>query len=292
MQTSYCGNNCEECKWKEELNCPGCKEGPGRTIPNGGSCKIAQCCRNEGVEGCPDCPKMDSCMSYRNRAFQHEYRQDQLEAAQYQASEARHEVVDKKIRNRSELHLWLKLIFWAVIISTGATVISKIGFVWVPLITQVVCHGLVTFSLFKLVTYETKYRAALICNLIRFVLYVICVVALLLLKFGNFNLAYIILFFYLVLYVIDIISSYYLFRANAEVLFGIDDALSEKWKKLWIWYIVSLVVMIVGLCMSYLISGIAAIVFLVVSIIEIVYLYQTAEAFSGENYETVSSDED
>lgn len=30
MEGTYCGKLCEECQYKEMLQCPGCKEGPGK----------------------------------------------------------------------------------------------------------------------------------------------------------------------------------------------------------------------------------------------------------------------
>ena len=50
MAETYCGKSCAECTKKEELNCMGCKTGPGR--PFGGDCELAKCVRDKGHETC------------------------------------------------------------------------------------------------------------------------------------------------------------------------------------------------------------------------------------------------
>ena len=48
MAETYCGKSCAECTKKEQLNCSGCKAGPGRQF--GGDCELAKCVRDKGHE--------------------------------------------------------------------------------------------------------------------------------------------------------------------------------------------------------------------------------------------------
>ena len=66
MAETYCGKTCSECRSKEELNCPGCKYGPGREIH--GDCKLARCCRTKGHEVCDTCSHYTTCGTFRGRA--------------------------------------------------------------------------------------------------------------------------------------------------------------------------------------------------------------------------------
>ena len=50
MAETYCGKSCEECTKKEQLDCSGCKTGPGRQF--GGDCELAKCVRDKGHETC------------------------------------------------------------------------------------------------------------------------------------------------------------------------------------------------------------------------------------------------
>lgn len=42
MGDTYCGKLCEDCQFKDNLQCPGCKTGPGKTWMT--ECELAKCC--------------------------------------------------------------------------------------------------------------------------------------------------------------------------------------------------------------------------------------------------------
>ena len=78
MAETYCGKNCSECSKKEQLNCSGCKAGPGRQF--GGDCELAKCIRSKGHESCDTCSFKGNCGTYRNRDSMPDYRIRKIEA--------------------------------------------------------------------------------------------------------------------------------------------------------------------------------------------------------------------
>lgn len=46
MGDTYCGKLCEDCQFKDNLQCPGCKTGPGKTWMT--ECELAKCCMDKG----------------------------------------------------------------------------------------------------------------------------------------------------------------------------------------------------------------------------------------------------
>jgi hypothetical protein len=48
-----CGIDCEACKYREQMNCPGCPATGGK--PFWGECQVARCCIGKGHEHCGQC---------------------------------------------------------------------------------------------------------------------------------------------------------------------------------------------------------------------------------------------
>jgi len=119
MQTSYCSKNCDECKEKIEGKCPGCKKGPGGIAARGKICQLAQCCRDNNINSCVDCPTKDICANYQSRDLQPEYREKRN--ADKQNREDLRTYKRKQISNKF-LNFWL-IVLWA------GTVFQAIPFV-------------------------------------------------------------------------------------------------------------------------------------------------------------------
>ena len=80
MAETYCGKSCEECTKKEQLNCSGCKTGPGRQF--GGDCELAKCVRDKGHETCDTCGFKGNCGTLRIRDSMPDYRIRKIEAGE------------------------------------------------------------------------------------------------------------------------------------------------------------------------------------------------------------------
>lgn len=53
MELGFCGRDCAACDVREAYGCAGCRETGG--VPPHGTCPVAACCRERGLEECGDC---------------------------------------------------------------------------------------------------------------------------------------------------------------------------------------------------------------------------------------------
>lgn len=90
--------------------------------------------------------------------------------------------------------------------------------------------------------------------------------------------------------VLDIAGEYYEFKAHAGVMSCVSQLMSDKWNRLWKWRLWTMLGMLAAVIVSILISAIGVLIALiagigtlVISIMKIVYLRQTAKIL--EEYE-------
>lgn len=283
MSETYCGKICSECTEKEILNCPGCKAGPGRLF--GGDCEIARCCRDKGQEACGTCDLKWNCDIFRSRGRQQDDRKRKIEAGLRQR-QAVAEIAPV-------LGRWLWVLFWLVVPAsiaglmesdTVAEIAPKVFSAGRILSTACnFAYGIVLlFVSFK----EDRYRTAGICDILG-------VGGLLAIRsvFGDATWT---MFLILPLTIVSLVGVYNEYMAHGDVLTGIDDDLSAKWKNLWKWYIgmylgifggifVEIIIPILGV----LIIIATALGTIAVSILKLVYLYKTAKLF--RDYQTDAS---
>lgn len=86
--------------------------------------------------------------------------------------------------------------------------------------------------------------------------------------------------------VVSMIGEYYEYKGHTDVLNDVSPALSEKWIRLWKWYMGTFLGIIGGTVLAVMIPLIGMIIVLgatigtmVVSVVKIVYIYKTAKAF-------------
>ena len=278
MAETYCGKTCAECTKREELNCQGCKAGPGRQF--GGDCELAKCVRDKGHETCDTCGFKGNCGTLRSRESMPDYRIRKIEAeAMRKAAIAKRAPV---------LGKWLWIIFWLVIPSSIGSIMShettaKIlpGLVMPGQIINAICSLTYGAILLKLGSEEDRYRTAGICALIAGgVSAVVAIIT------GTAEEATWTLLFTLPAAVVAMVGEYNEYMGHSAVLSGVDNELSEKWEVLWKWYI-GLFLGMTGCILLMLIAPVlGAIVILgcaigtvVVGILKLVYLYRTAKIF-------------
>ena len=278
MAETYCGKSCEECTKKEQLNCSGCKTGPGRQFS--GDCELAKCIRDKGHETCETCGFKGNCGTLRSRESMPDYRIRKIEAeAMRKAAIAKRAPI---------LGKWLWIIFWLVIPSSIGSIMShettaKIlpGLVMPGQIINAICSLTYGAILLKLGSEEDRYRTAGICALIAG-----ASSALAAMINGGSDGATWILIFTIPAAIVAIVGEYNEYMAHSAVLSGVDNELSEKWEVLWKWYI-GLFAGIFGSILLMLIFPVlgaiavigATIGTVVVSILKLVYLYRTAKIF-------------
>ena len=278
MAETYCGKTCAECGRKEELNCPGCKTGPGRSI--GGDCILAKCARGKGHETCESCIYSNTCgtLMGKNGIPDQRIRKIEVEKQHKEMLSKRAKVLGK----------WLWIVFWLTIAANVPALLSNDYFAqYLPglYITGEVV-GLLFNLAYALILLNLRheydgYRVAGILFLIGSVIsalrgVIICM---------NPEASGLVLLS-LPATVLNLVATYQEYTAHSAVLVGVDDVLSEKWGALWRWYIrcylgmIGCVVLMIFAPVLAAILLIAVVIALVVmSIIKVVYLYRTAKVF-------------
>ena len=115
MSETYCGKTCSDCGRREELNCPGCKTGPGR--PYDGDCILAKCTRKKGHETCETCIYSNTCGTLRGREGMPDQRIRKMEADKQRKA---------MLVKRSEvMGKWLWIHFWLAVPSVIASLLGS-----------------------------------------------------------------------------------------------------------------------------------------------------------------------
>ena len=274
---SFCGKSCETCTWRERLACPGCQEGPGRAF--GGGCGIAACCREKGHQACGTCTYEAVCPRRGERD---------------QAPEERLRCADAETWRRLELDRrapllgrWLWPLFWLVVpgvlgdLMTNETATAALPALRIPgEALTLLCTLAYGFILWQLRQLEDGYRTAAVCCAVS------AVAGTLLECLRGTVEDGIVLLLLLPVLGVELYGTYREYTAHAAMLDGADDALAEKWRKLWKWEI-GLFLGLFGCFLLVLISALLgllalladAVGIIVVSILKLVYLYRTAKLF-------------
>lgn len=189
--------------------------------------------------------------------------------------------------NVALLAKWMRILFWLIIISTAANLLTSenVTNAAPPLasagqilnIAANVAYGVV---LLKIASESMNYRNSAICR------FITAAVAIAVIPISDNTESFIAIPVVILSIVMDMVGEYYEFMGHAEVLRGADRTLSYKWLTLWKWYIGTFLGMIGGTVLAVMIPLIGLIVVLastvgtlVISIVKIVYIYKTAGVF-------------
>ena len=277
MAESYCGKACDECSRKAQMNCPGCKMGPGRQF--GSNCDLAKCARDKGHETCESCIFRGNCATLRDRDRMAEYRNQKTEAQQQLEAEL--------ARRAPVLGKWLWMLFWLIVPSSVGGILSEgllplgSGLKLIGSLLGGGCSLVYALIILRLGSVHDRYRTGGICL-------VIGNAANLFLSpfpesFANQGIYLMILIPFAI---VSLVGQYHEFMGHSAVLIGIDREHSEKWEKLWKWNIGTYFAMIGCVLLTVIVPllGVlgllaAAIGIISVSILKLVYLYRTAQIF-------------
>ncbi len=277
MAETCCGKNCDECQHRAALSCPGCKAGPGA---GNGSCDLAKCVRSKGHETCDTCGFHGNCGTLRGRDWIPVHRQRMREQeAQTRARLAQQAPI---------LGKWLLILFWLFVpngiagIMTNDNVAAFAPGLFLPgTILGAVVSAAYALILLRLAPQEEGYRQAGICGLIA------CGVSLLVgLVSGGPEEPGWTLFLTVPAAIVSLCGEYHEFFSHKSVLQDVDLELADKWEKLWKWYLGSMGLMLGSLLLILILPllGLLAtlagsIGVIIVSILRLVYLHQTATCF-------------
>ena len=282
MGETYCGKTCDNCTWKEKLNCPGCKSGPGKALCT--DCSIATCCREKGHDACDTCNLNAGCLSLRNRNDKPKQRLEILEAEQERKTEADNRAL--------AIGKWLWILFLLVIPSI-VTDIMTVGFFAreVPVVYRIgEVSGIIVSLLYgvvllKLSSAEEKYKQAGIYYLI-----VVVESILDLLMWSGSEESVGRLLMTLAITLLSFYATYLEIMAHSSVLIGIDDRLSQDWADIWkfllganLGLIGGTVFMLVSIILGTIIVFLSVVFMIIMSVYRIIYLYHTAVVFRDYN---------
>lgn len=279
MANSYCGKTCDCCTFAEQLSCPGCKA--ERYSPISAQCAIAACCRNRGHETCETCNFRENCPNLNKRDANPEQimqKQAELQRKAQAEAEARAREQAQLQKSAAILGKWVWMLFWlamaGIVIGLLKNIESLSGIITIISAVLSIVTGLIYLK--KLSAVDDGFRLA---------------------SLGAFSAAATSLLTFigvgktlntiltLVLLIPSIIGMYHEFTTYADILHGIDNELSEKWRKLWKIYIIcaavtfgSLVLLFIPLLAALTVLG-SVIGMLVAMVLEWIYLYKTAKVF-------------
>lgn len=265
MNETYCGKSCQTCAYQANIGCRGCREEASR------ECKLAHCCREKGHETCQSCTYNNQCGMYRGKDTAPQYRLAKKKA------ELEHQEFMKQ--RGTFMAKWVWVLFWLFIPADIATVMTE----WIPALETLgyllnfACTAMYGVILLKISSEEKGYRTAGVLTLVAAVLSLATIAA-------NQLHVFLILMASVTNAVISVFGCYYEFNAHADVLEGVDDELSEQWRKLWMWMLGTTIAMVIGalfalVYIGWLVILVAAIAMLVIGILKLVYLYRMAQAF-------------
>lgn len=278
MQETYCGNVCEECLFREKLQCPGCKNGPGKAWQS--ECELAKCCSEKGHQTCTTCGLRTSCGKFWGRKEEPERRLRRREAEQ----ERRKRMAEKA----QFLGKWLWILFWLVIpsIISGIMTNETVFGLWPELnlpgqMIQLAVLLIYGGILMKISCQEERYRNAGICCFISAGVNVLLAVISVNRSVPVWTLAVTI-----PAIILSLVGEYNEYCAHAEVTRDVDSDLSEKWTRLWKWYIrtylglfISIVIVWINSILGLLVALAAMIGIIIVDVLKLVYLYRSAKRF-------------
>ena len=115
MAENYCGKSCEACNFKEKLDCPGCKAGPGRVF--GGDCEVANCCRERGHDTCTTCNQNNWCSKQKNA--------EGMAQTRFQKQEQERAAREQLEKHVPKLAKYLTILFWLNIAAQIPSLISN-----------------------------------------------------------------------------------------------------------------------------------------------------------------------
>lgn len=184
-----------------------------------------------------------------------------------------------------------KILFWLVILGNAANLLTNENIAaelpvlyWPGQILTFLFSLAYGWVLLRLVAENRRYRMAGICRIVA------AVVSLFAESFSNLSVAAAVMGLLLSITAlgISLAGGYQEYQGHSEVVSEADTVLSEKWLKLWKWYVIMVVVMAAGMLLIFLsvTLGVLAILFaviaaLVISVLELVYLYRQAKLFES-----------
>ena len=274
MSDTYCGKDCNECSYREKLNCDGCKSGPGRELST--ECELASCCRNKRHATCNTCIDKSGCYCYLNRT--------KIPAERLKRKAEKSERNKELIPKAQLLKKWTDILFFVVIFSIIFSLITEFKvFVENEIFSTISYFGGIAFTI--------AYGVCLICMGKVCKNYYKSAVLIIGMQIGQAffdftseatNLISVTTMLVLLI-ILTLLAEYFELMAHAEAVAPYNMMISGNWKKLWKWFIICYAVSMFAILMGTLIGQIFTLVLtitmLVLDIIKIMYIRQNYNAY-------------
>lgn len=265
MSDTYCGKSCTDCSYREELNCHGCKLGPGRDMSN--ECDLASCCRMKGHKTCDTCEIKPRCGKYINKskAPKERIEKNKADNARKESLVTLAELLSDKV----------KILFWILILTNVFSILSGVILSEDSVVSIIVECILSAFYGIVLILISKADRKFFISGILLIVSNFISITA----NFVMDGSRGTVIFVSIIASVIGLVAEYNEFMGHSDVVMAYDGNMSEKWFKIWYWYLFAVIGSIIGLFIGTIVLIIAAIAILILGILKIIYIYQTAEIY-------------
>lgn len=281
MDKSYCGKSCGDCMYKEKLNCPGCKAGPGRFQSD--ECAIGVCARTKAIH-CTDCSSVGKCSKYWGRSRV----PLQLEGAMQAAQRERQETDEYRAQCLPVMIKWLPLLFRAELVYIAALIVGRsaldklLPFLYWPVVLA--AYGAMLASgvfLIKMAPVsEKEFRLA---GLLTIVVGAMNLVALAIPR-GNWRVLPLLLAAILQL-ALEFGSMYFYCKGNEAAMEPVDPDIAWDWHKLWRWYLAVWVLRVISVAAMFWMWGVYAFIDIIgvilsigIQVLKAVYLYKSEKA--------------
>ena len=274
--STYCGKDCEGCSYKEELNCPGCKMGPGRAIA--GECKLARCCREKGHESCETCLNKRNCGTWLDKGSMAKRRKE--------AREEEEKSKVKRMETAQALTKWVRILFWLVIPMELFALLGndKIA----ELVPSLALPVEIGSGLIRLIYAGVLYRMSKDAYIYRKPASFLVVSALLgMLSNVIPNGKGLALLVSLPGMVVSLAAIYFEYTAHAEIVAPYQWELSENWHMIWKWQLYSTIGIFASVFLILIapILGVLAMLgctvwLIVAGVLKYVYLYRMMKLFA------------
>lgn len=262
MNETYCGKSCEICGYRAETGCRGCLEQASQ------ECELARGCREKGYTTCPGCTDNTQCGIYQSKGI----------SAQSWVGEKKEDPERQAVLKQrgSFLSKWIWVLFWLFVPQVAAWMIQWMLEMKVDgNVLNMVCTAAYGVILLQISSQEREYSTAGVLTLAAAGLSLATIVI---------NQPYTSLVISVASAVIAMMGYYYEFNAHADVLEGVDNKLSQQWRKLWSRMLGAGITFAIGVLLTVIIIGLllimaGGIAILVISILKLVYLFRTAQTF-------------
>ena len=280
MEHTRCGNICEQCALRAQLDCPGCRAGPGSD--DSCDCELAKCCRDMDCQDCAACRFHPTCLLLAER--------EQLPADRLRR---RAEEADRRAareRQAPVLGRWLRALFWLIVPDALAALLTlePVALRFPPAaraghLLSWLCDAASILILFRLGAVADHYRLAGWCQLLGLPLAILSALFLDSPAAGGWKLIASSLSL-----VIGMAGTYQRFMGHRDILWGVDNALAGRWDALWRWFAIGIAAILADMLLvlvlhllGMLILLAALLELLVIGILELIALYRTARCFPG-----------